>query len=102
MSDSLQPHWTVARQASVSKEFSRQGYWSGLPFPPPEDLPDPGIEPWSPALQADSLLFELQGRPCLVPPGAVGTGSWAQAWDFQDGKSLQGHLARGASGGHML
>ena len=39
--------------------FSRQAYWSGLPCPPPEDLPDSGIEPWSPALQADSLPFEL-------------------------------------------
>ena len=44
-------------------EFSRQEYWSGLSFPSPEDLPDPGIEPWSPALQADSLPFELQGSP---------------------------------------
>ena len=43
--------------------FSRQEYWSGLPFPTPEDLPDPGIEPGSPELQADSLPFELQGRP---------------------------------------
>ena len=40
-----------------------QEYWSGLPFPSPEDLPDPGIKPWSPALQADSLPFELQGNP---------------------------------------
>ena len=40
--------------------FSRQEYWSGLPFPSPEDLPDTGIEPWPPALQADSLPFELQ------------------------------------------
>ena len=39
--------WTVARQASLSTGFSRQGYWSGLPFPPPEDLPNPGIEPTS-------------------------------------------------------
>ena len=46
---------------SLSVEFSRQEYWSGLLFPSPEDLPDPGIEPWSPALQAYSLLFELQG-----------------------------------------
>ena len=44
-------------------EFSRQEYWSGLSFPSPEDLPDPGIEPWSPASQADSLPFELQGSP---------------------------------------
>ena len=36
--------WTIAHQAPLSMEFSRQGYWSGLPFPPPEDLPDPGIE----------------------------------------------------------
>jgi len=43
--------------------FSRQEYWSGLPFPSPEDLPDPGIKPGSPALQKDSLLFELQRRP---------------------------------------
>ena len=42
--------------------FSRQEYWSGLPFPSPEDLPDPGIEPRSPASQAASLLFELQGK----------------------------------------
>ena len=42
--------------------FSRQEYWSRLPFPFPEDLPDPGIEPGSPALQADSLPSELQGR----------------------------------------
>jgi len=49
--------WTVARQALLSMRFSRQGYWSGLPFPSPGDLPDPGIEPGSPALQADSLNF---------------------------------------------
>ena len=48
-------------QASLSMGFSRQVYWSGLPFPSPEDLPDPGIQSWSPALQADSLAFELQG-----------------------------------------
>ena len=56
MSDSLQLH--VAHQAPLSMEFSRQEYWSGLPFPTPGDLPDPGIEPGSPALQADSLLSE--------------------------------------------
>ena len=41
--------WTVARQAPLSMEFSRQEYWSGLPFPSPGDFPDPGIEPGSPA-----------------------------------------------------
>ena len=49
--------WTVARQALLSMEFSRQEYWCGLPFPFPGDLPDPGIEPRSPALQADILYY---------------------------------------------
>ena len=53
--------WTVAHQASLSMEFSRREYWSGLPFPSLEELPNPGIKPLSPAWQADSLLFELQG-----------------------------------------
>ena len=48
--------WTVACHASTSMGFSRQEYWSGLPFPSPGDLPDPGIEPRSPALGADALL----------------------------------------------
>ena len=51
--------WTVARQAPLSMGFSKQEYWSGLPFPSPGDLPDPGIKPQSPALRADSLLTEL-------------------------------------------
>ena len=51
--------WTVAYQAPPSMEYSRQEYWSGLPFPSPGDLPDPGIESKSPALQANSLLTEL-------------------------------------------
>ena len=46
--------------------FSRQGYWSGLPFPSPGDLPDPGIELRSPALQVDALLSELLGKPTNV------------------------------------
>ena len=48
--------WTIAHQAPLSVGFSRQEYWSGLLLPSPGDLPDPGIAPWSPALQADSLL----------------------------------------------
>ena len=57
--------WTVAHQAPLSVAFSRQEYWSGLPlpFPSPGDLPDPGIEQGSPALQADSLSAELPGKP---------------------------------------
>ena len=55
--------WTVAYQALPSMEFSRQEYWSGFPFPSPGDLSNPGIEPWSPALQADALSSEPPGRP---------------------------------------
>ena len=51
--------WTVTCQVPLSMGFSRQEYWNGLPFPSPGDLPDPGIEPGSPALQVDSLLTEL-------------------------------------------
>ena len=50
--------WTVAYQAPPSMGFSRQEYWSGLPFPSPGDLPNPGIEPRSPALQAEALISE--------------------------------------------
>ena len=52
--------WTLACQAPLSMGFSRQVYWSGLPFSSPRDIPDPGIEPESPILQADSLPTELQ------------------------------------------
>ena len=55
--------WTVAYQAPQSVEFSRQEYWSGLPFPSPGDLPNPGIESRSPALQPDALLSEPPGKP---------------------------------------
>ena len=58
--------WTVAHQAPLGMEWSRQGYWSGLPFPSPGDLPNPGIEPRSPALQADSLPSELPGKPNVI------------------------------------
>ena len=55
--------WTVACQALLSMGFSRQEYWSGLPFPPPGDLPDPRIKPGSSKLQADSLPSELPRQP---------------------------------------
>ena len=58
--------WTVTRHAPLSVGFSRQEYWSELPFPQPGDLPNPGIEPGSPALQADSLPSELPGKPSKV------------------------------------
>ena len=55
--------WTVAHQAPLSMGLSRQEYWSGLPFPSPGDLPNPGIEPGSPALQVISLPSEPPGKP---------------------------------------
>ena len=55
--------WTVAYQAPPFMGFSRQEYWSGVPFPSPGDLPNPGIKPESPALQADALPSE--------PPGSL-------------------------------
>ena len=54
--------WTLVPQAPLSTGLSRQEYWSGLPFPSPEDLPNPGTEPRSPALQTDSLLSEPPGN----------------------------------------
>ena len=61
--------WTVAHQAPPSMGFSRQEYWSGLPFPSPGDLPNPGIEPRSPTLQADALT--------PAPPGKVTNGKFS-------------------------
>ena len=61
--------WTGAHQASLSLGFSQQEYWSGLPCPPPGDLPDPGIEsasPLAPAWQADSLLLSHLGSPFIA------------------------------------
>ena len=58
--------WTVACQAPPSMGFSRQEYWSRLPFPFPRDLPDPRIEPRSSALQADALPSELPGKPQIM------------------------------------
>ena len=59
---SLVTTWTISCQAPLSMGFSKQEYWSWLPFPSPGVLPNPGLEPRSPALQADSLLIELQGK----------------------------------------
>ena len=79
--------WTVAYQAPPSMGFSRQECWSGLLFPSPGDHPDPGIEPRSPALQADTLLSEPPGKPppwnrwsagssCIVQGTQVGALRW--------------------------
>ena len=58
--------WTAARQTPLSMGFSRQEYWSGLPFLPPGDLPDPGIEPTSPALAGRFFIAEPPGKPNSV------------------------------------
>ena len=55
--------WTVAPQAPLSMGFSRQGYWLGLPFPSPGDLPNPGIKATSPALAGRFFTTELPGKP---------------------------------------
>ena len=77
--------WTIAYQASLSIGFSRQEYWSGLPFPSPGDLPNPGIEPGSPALQADTLPSEppwalikkkLSAKELMLLNCGVGKDSW--------------------------
>ena len=63
VSDPFVIPWTVLHQVPLSVEFSRREYWSGFPFPSPRNLPDPGIEPGFPVLQADSLPTELQLKP---------------------------------------
>ena len=73
--------WTEAYQAPPSMEFSKQEYWSGLPFPSPGDLPKPGMEPGSSTLQADALPSEPPGKPHKVkamvfPVVMYGCESW--------------------------
>ena len=70
--------WTVTYQAPPSMGFSRQEYWSGLPFPSPGDLPDPGIEPGSPALQANTLTSEPPSFPFYCFPLFLGTDHWGR------------------------
>ena len=66
MSNSFAAPWTVDRQASLSMGFPRQECWSGLPFPSPVDLPDPGIKPRSPALAGRFFTPEPTGKPCFL------------------------------------
>ena len=81
--------WSVVHQAPLSMEFSRQEYWSESSFPPPGDLPNPGIEPRSPELQEDSLSAEPQGKPKNIgvdmlqeagPLSGPKTGLLSNAW----------------------
>ena len=102
--------WTVAHQAPPSMGFSRQEYWSGLPFPSPGDLPDPGIEPRSPALQADDLTSEPPGKhiqnsfskllPLFMPQVVlVVKNSPTNTGDIRDVSSIPG-LGRSPVGGN--
>ena len=68
--------WTVTHQAPLSMEFSRQEYWSGLPFPSPGDLPDPGIKPRCPVLQEVSLPAEPPGKPKNTGVGSLSLLQW--------------------------
>ena len=76
--------WTVTFQAPLSMEFSRQEYWSGLPPPSLGNFPNPGIEPRSPALQADYLPSEPPGKPVM----------WILVWNYNFiVKTLQLHVS---------
>ena len=80
-------------------EFSRQEYWNGLPFPSPGDLPNPGIELGSPALQADSLPSEPPGEACvLVKGGSVSLETFQQLMRKQKGYNGSKELGRGWGG----
>ena len=63
--------WTIAHHAPLSVGFSSQEYWSGLPFPSPGDLPNPGIKPGSPTLQANALPSEPPGKPFHAKMGMI-------------------------------
>ena len=83
--------WTVACQAPLSMGFSRQEYWSVLPFPSPGDLPDSGIKPRSPKLRADSLPTEPLGKPIVSESNYQKEALWRRKWQhtpvFLPGKS---------------
>ena len=70
--------WSVAHQAPLSIEFSRQEYWSGLPYPSQKDLPNLGVEPRSPSLQVDSLPSKPLGKPKNIPYSRGS--SWPRNW----------------------
>ena len=75
VSDSFETPWTVAHQVPLFTEFSSQAHWSGMPFPSPGDLPNPGIEPGSPILQTDALPSEPPGKSTRSPGGSDGKAS---------------------------
>ena len=84
--------WTVAYQAPPSMGFSRQECWSGLPFPSPGDLPDPGNKPGSPALWAGALPSEPPGKPILTKEARIYNGAKTASSINGAGKTGQLHV----------
>ena len=84
--------WTVAYQAPLSMEFSRQEYWSGLPFPSPGDLPDLGIEPTSPTLQADALPSKPLRKPQMKVKAAHSCPTLCDPMDYTVHGVLQARI----------
>ena len=84
VSDSLQPHGTIAYQAPLSMGFSRQEYWNKLPCPPPGDLPNTGIKPRSSSLQVDSLPSEPPRKPRTITPNRWKISSLQRRWQFEN------------------
>ena len=76
--------WTAAYQAPQSVKFSRQEYWSGLPFPSPSDLPNPGIEPWSPTLQTDTLPPKPPGKGYEMADKSTSIRTWASGYSHRN------------------
>ena len=83
MFDSFATRRTIDNQASLSKGLFRQEYWSGLPFPSPGDLPNPRIEPRSPALQADSSPSEPPGKPMWSTGGSKHVREGERTWEVK-------------------
>ena len=90
--NSLWPPWTVACQALLSMGFPRQEYWSGLLFPPPVNLPSPGIEPSSlasPALASGFSTIVLSGKPAVdLVPNRIWIYTWSKVWKSLISRSL--------------
>ena len=82
MSHSFANLWTVAHQFPLSMEFSRQEYWSGLPFPSPGDLPDPGIKPMSPALAGGFFTTEPLRKPSIKLEEFKCIYCWRGQWTY--------------------
>ena len=86
--------WTVAYRAPLSMGFSRQEYWSGMPFPSPGDLPDPRIEPGFPALEADALTSAPPGKPHKVIYFIFKTHQFPTLDPHQQPSNFQGNLSK--------